>query len=69
MAERSFAAEFGRELVKELGGKAVVWGPSIAGALLLGPVGLFLGLAASVGIVESVYDSSPSPSGEAPPKA
>ena len=68
MSERSFAAEFGRELSKELVGKAVVWGPSIAGALLLGPVGLFLGLATSVAIAESVCGDSSSPSGEAPPK-
>ncbi|HWG46391.1 MAG TPA: hypothetical protein VN688_26755 [Gemmataceae bacterium] len=68
MAEKSFAAEFGSALSKELVGKAVVWGPSIAGAMLLGPVGIFLGLAASAGIVKSVWGNSPSPSGEAPPK-
>ncbi|MGH7173463.1 MAG: hypothetical protein ACRELG_24540 [Gemmataceae bacterium] len=68
MAERSIAAEFCGEVAKELTGKAIVWGPSIAGALLLGPVGIFLGLAASAGIVESICGSSPSPSGAAPPK-
>ena len=62
MSERSFGEEFSSELGKALVGKAVIWGPSIAAVLLLGPVGWLLGLAASVAIVES------SPSGEAPPK-
>jgi hypothetical protein len=38
---------------KDLAVKAVVWGPSIAGVMLLGPVGLLLGAAASVAIVAS----------------
>ena len=32
---------------KDLAVKAVIWGPSIAGAMLLGPSGLLLGAAAS----------------------
>ena len=48
-------------------GKAIVWGPAIAGAVLLGPVGILLGLVASVAIVASGSDSSPPPGGD-PPK-
>jgi hypothetical protein len=55
MAERNF----GEELSKEMAGKAIMWGPAIAGALLLGPVGLALGLATSVAILSS--DGGPSP--------
>ncbi len=62
MSERSFGEEFSSELGKALVGKAVMWGPSIAAVLLLGPAGLLLGLAASAAIVESL------PSDEAPPK-
>ena len=40
--------------------KAVMWVPSIAGAILLGPIGVVLGLAASVAIAVSVSDSPPS---------
>ncbi len=68
MSERSFGEEFSSELGKVLVGKAVMWGPSIAGVLLLGPIGLFLGLGASVAIVKSVCDDSPSPSGDEQPK-
>ena len=39
--------------------KAVIWGPSIAGAMLLGPVGLLVGAAVSVAIVASGDDNSP----------
>ena len=62
MSERSFGEEFSSELGKAVVTKAVIWGPSIASVLLLGPVGLLLGLAASVAIVDSL------PSDEAPPK-
>ena len=55
---------FGQELAVEMTGKAVVWGPAIAGAILLGPVGFFLGLAASAAVVASVSDNSPAPSGD-----
>ncbi len=36
---------------KDLSIKAVIWGPSIAGAMVLGPIGLVLGAAASVAIL------------------
>jgi hypothetical protein len=42
--------------------KAVIWGPSIAGAILLGPVGLLLGAAVSVALVASGGDNSSQPS-------
>jgi hypothetical protein len=62
MSERSFGEEFSSEVGKELVGKAVLWGPSIAAVMLLGPVGLLLGFVTSVAIVDSLA------SGEAPPK-
>jgi len=55
---------FGEELSGELAGKAVIWGPSIAGALLLGPFGVLLGLAASVAILASACENSPLPGGD-----
>ncbi len=58
---------FGEELSGEMAGKAVMWGPAIAGAVLLGPVGVLLGLVASVAVVSSCSDNSP-PSGGDPPK-
>jgi hypothetical protein len=42
--------------------KAVIWGPSIAGAILLGPVGLLVGAAVSVALVASGGDNSSQPS-------
>lgn len=62
------AKSFGEEFRDELTGKAVMWGPAIAGAVLLGPVGIALGLAASVAIVASGGDSAPQPSGSDSPK-
>ncbi len=44
---------------KDLTVKAVIWGPSIAGAVLLGPVGLLVGAAVSVALVASGGDNSP----------
>jgi hypothetical protein len=64
MPGKSFGEEFGGEMA----GKAVIWGPAVAGAVLLGPVGILLGLVASVAFVASGSDSSPPPSGEGPPK-
>jgi len=64
MAEKSFGEEFGEEFA----GKAVMWGPAIAGAVLLGPVGFALGLAASVAIVASGDDNPPPPSSSDLPK-
>lgn len=60
MAERSF----GEELLGEVAGKAVIWGPSIAGAILLGPLGFLLGLATSAAIVVSAGNSPPPPGGD-----
>jgi hypothetical protein len=52
----------GRNLLEDAAGeltvKAVMWGPAIAGAALLGPVGAVLGLAASVAIATKVSSSS-----------
>jgi hypothetical protein len=53
----------GEDVAVELVGKTVIWGPSIAGAILLGPVGFLLGLAASVALVASEIDRSPGSSG------
>jgi hypothetical protein len=64
MAGKSFGEEFGEEFA----GKAVMWGPAIAGALLLGPVGIALGLAASVAVIASGGDSPQQPSGGDLPK-
>jgi hypothetical protein len=55
--ERTFGQEFVREAAKEAVGKAVIWGPAIALGLMLGPVGIFLGRAASVGIIKILCSS------------
>ena len=47
MTEKSY----GREVVEELVRKAVVWGPPIAGGLLLGPVGVIIGVATTSAIL------------------
>ncbi len=57
------AKSFGEQVAGELAGKAVMWGPAIAGALLLGPVGILLGLLASANIVAS-GSSSAAPDGD-----
>ena len=62
------ATSFGEDFRDELTGKAVMWGPAIAGAVLLGPVGIALGLAASVALVASGGDNPPQPSGGDQPK-
>ncbi len=51
----------GEEVAGELAGKAVIWGPAIAGAILLDPVGILLGVATSVAIVTSASSSGKSP--------
>jgi hypothetical protein len=53
------SGSFSEDLSKEMTGKAVLWGPAIAGAVLLGPVGFALGLASSVVLVASGNSSSP----------
>jgi hypothetical protein len=61
------AGSFSEDLKKEMTGKAVMWGPAIAGAVLLGPVGFALGLATSVVLVVSGGSSdSPPANGERP---
>ena len=47
MAERTI----GQEVAREAAGKAVMWIPAIASAIMLGPVGFFAGLVASVAIL------------------
>ena len=49
-------------LATDLAVKAVIWGPSIAGVMLFGPVGLLLGAVASVALVASGGDNLPQPS-------
>jgi len=44
---------FGREMAEDLIRKAVIWGPPIAGAVILGPVGAMLGVAATTAILGS----------------
>lgn len=44
---------FGQEVAEELVRKAVIWGPPIAGGLLLGPVGIAVGVASAAAIVGS----------------
>jgi hypothetical protein len=56
------AKTLGEALATDLAAKAVLWGPSIAGAILLGPVGLLLGPAALVAILASGGDNSSQPS-------
>jgi hypothetical protein len=58
MAERTL----GEAVATDLAVKAVIWGPSIAGAILLGPVGVLLGAAATVALVVSGGDNSSQPS-------
>jgi hypothetical protein len=53
------AKTLGEAVATDLAVKAVIWGPSIAGAMLLGPVGLLVGAAVSVALVASGGDNSP----------
>jgi hypothetical protein len=53
MTERSI----GEDVVREVAGKAIMWVPAIAGALLLGPLGIFVGLTTSVAILSSCCKS------------
>ncbi len=64
MATRSF----GEEAAAEVARKAVMWGPGIAGALLLGPVGALLGFLASVAVVETASSGSSPPASEEKPR-
>lgn len=49
MARRTF----GEDLAAELSVEASVWGPAIAGTVLLGPVGILLGLVVSAAVLTS----------------
>jgi hypothetical protein len=49
MAQRTF----GEDLATELSVKAAIWGPAIAGTVLLGPLGILLGLVFSAAIATS----------------
>lgn len=49
MATKSFQ----QEVAEELAGKAVMWGPAVAGGLAFGPLGALAGAIASVVIVAS----------------
>jgi hypothetical protein len=61
MAERTFGEGCSSEAGKQLTAKAILWGPSLAGLLLLGPAGLLLGFAASVVIAENLPDGGEQP--------
>ena len=41
----------GQEIARDAAGKAVMWIPAIASAVMLGPVGFFAGLVVSVAIL------------------
>jgi hypothetical protein len=55
------AKSFGEGFRDELAGKAIAWAPAIAGALVLGPVGIALGFLTTVALVASGSNGSPSP--------
>jgi hypothetical protein len=55
--------KFQQEVAEELAGKAVMWGPAVAGGLAFGPLGALVGAIASVVIVTS-GSSSPSGAGD-----
>ncbi|WP_143393350.1 hypothetical protein [Fimbriiglobus ruber] len=64
MAGESMAAMAGKELT----GKAVMWGPALAGIFLLGPVGALLGLVASVAIMDQLVQDPSAPSDSDTPR-
>ena len=65
MAGKTFSEDLSNEMV----GKTVMWGPAIVGGILLGPVGVGLGLIASVVAVASGgNNNSAPPKGEQPRK-
>jgi hypothetical protein len=57
MAQRSFA----EDVAVELGMKAAIWGPAIAGTVLLGPLGILAGLAVSAVILTGGGGGNQSP--------
>ncbi len=58
---------FGEEFAGELAAKGFMWGSSIAGAIVAGPAGAVVGLAASVAILAAASKSSP-PGGDQAPR-
>ncbi len=64
MARRNF----GEDVAQELAGKALIWVPAIAGAVLLGPPGILLGLVTTGAIIASGNDNSTPPPGGDPAK-
>ena len=54
MATKSFQ----QEVAEELAGKAVMWGPAVAGGLALGPIRALVGAIVSVVIVASGSSAS-----------
>ena len=54
---------FGEEPCGELAARTTMWLPAIAGAILLGPVGVLLGLAVSVSIIASSGSDIAPPAG------
>jgi hypothetical protein len=52
------AKSFQQEVAEEMAGKAMMWGPAVAGGLALGPVGAVLGAIVSVVIVASGSSAS-----------
>jgi hypothetical protein len=55
------AKSFAEEVAGELAVKTVMWGPAIAGGLVLGPFGAALGAIVSVVIVASGGNGNSSP--------
>jgi hypothetical protein len=58
---------FGEEFGETFAGKAVVWGPAVAGAALSGPVAVLVGLVTSAAIVPSGGGNSPQSGGQQDP--
>jgi hypothetical protein len=52
------AKSFQEEVAEELAGKAMMWGPAVAGGLALGPLGALLGAIVSAVIVTSGSSAS-----------
>jgi len=64
MTRRTFGEEFSRELA----GKAVIWGPAVAGAAVAGPVGFAVGAVIGIATILTGGSSSAPPDGGDPPK-
>jgi hypothetical protein len=53
------AQSLGQAVARNLGAKALIWGPCIAGTILLGPVGALLGAGLTIALVASGGDNAP----------